>query len=88
MNYSVIWLPNAEEELAALWLNASDRGAITKAAAALDELLARDPAKDGESRPNGRRILFAAPPAAIYRVHVKARQVDVLHVWQFRTSRA
>jgi plasmid stabilization system protein ParE len=85
MNYSVIWLPNAEQELAALWLNASDRGAITRAAAALDQLLARDPANEGESRPNGRRILFAAPLAVIYRIHFDKRQVDVLHVWQFRT---
>lgn len=85
MNYSVIWLPNAEQELAALWLNASDRGAITRAAATLDQLLARDPANEGESRPNGRRILFAAPLALIYRIHFDQRQVDVLHVWQFRT---
>lgn len=87
MNYSVIWLPDAEEELAALWLNSSDRGVVTRAAAALDQLLARDPANEGESRPNERRIVFAAPLAAIYRIHADARQVDVLHVWQFRTSR-
>lgn len=87
MNYSVVWLPDAEQELADLWLNSSDRGAITKAAAVLDQLLERDPAQEGESRPNGRRILFAAPLAAIYRVHSDKEQVDVLHVWQFRTSR-
>lgn len=87
MKYTVIWLPNAEQELAALWLNAPDRGAVTKAAAVMDQLLEKEPENEGESRPNGRRILFAAPLAAIYRVHSDKRQVDVLHVWQFRTSR-
>lgn len=87
MNYSVIWLPAAEQELAALWLNSSDRGAITKAAAVLDQLLEKDPANEGESRPNDRRILFAPPLAAIYRIYPDEGRVDVLHVWQFRTSR-
>ena len=87
MNYSVIWLPNAEQELADLWLNSSDRGAITRAAAVIDQLLERAPETEGESRPNGRRILFASPLAVIYRIDPDQHQVSVLHVWQFRTSR-
>lgn len=87
MNYSVIWLPDAEQELADLWLNSTDRGALTNAAAVLDQLLERDPANEGESRPNDRRILFAPPLAAIYRLYPSERRVDVLHVWRFRTSR-
>jgi plasmid stabilization system protein ParE len=87
MNYSVNWLPNAEQELAALWLNSSDRDAITSASSVIDQLLVRDPDNEGESRPNGRRIVFATPLAAIYRIHPDKRQVDVLHVWKFRTSR-
>lgn len=87
MNYTVIWLPDAERELAALWLNAPNRVIVTKAAAVIDQMLERDPENEGESRSNGRRILFASPLAVIYRVHRNERQVDVLHVWQFRTDK-
>lgn len=86
MNYTVIWLPDAEQELAEVWLNAPHRSAITRAAAAIDRLVESAPEDEGESRPNGRRILFAAPLAVIYRVHPDEHQVTVLHVWQFRTS--
>jgi plasmid stabilization system protein ParE len=87
MNYTVIWLPDAEQELAALWLDSPDRDLVTKAAAVIDQLLERDPENEGESRPDGRRILFASPLAAIYRVRPDEHQVNVLHVWRFRTSR-
>jgi hypothetical protein len=86
MNYTVIWLPGAEQELAALWLDASNRDAITTAAARIDQLLEREPETEGESRPDGRRILFAAPLGVIYRVYPDQRRVTVQHVWQFRTS--
>ena len=85
MNYSVIWLPDAEQELAGLWLDSRDRDVVTRAADAIDRLLARDADIQGESRPNGRRILFASPLAVTYRVRRDEHQVDVLHVWRFRT---
>jgi hypothetical protein len=86
MNYTVIWLPDAEQELAALWRNAPNRDAITVAAALIDQLLEREPETAGESRPDGRRILFASPLGVIYRVRPDQREVNVHHVWQFRTS--
>lgn len=88
MNYNVDWSPDAERELADVWLNSPDRGAVTKAAAVIDQLLERDPENQGESRLKGRRILFAAPLAVIYRLHADERKVIVLHIWRFRTSRA
>jgi hypothetical protein len=36
VNYTVIWLPEAERDLAALWLDALDRGIVTKAVAGAD----------------------------------------------------
>ncbi len=48
MNYAVIWLPDAEQELAALWLTSLDRALVTKAAAVLDKMLERDPQNQGE----------------------------------------
>jgi hypothetical protein len=36
MNYAVRWLPAAEQELAALWLNSARRSSVTQAAHRLD----------------------------------------------------
>ena len=43
MIYTVLWLPNAEEELAAIWMNAMDRGAVTATSFAIDQQLRSDP---------------------------------------------
>ena len=84
MSYSVTWLPAAEQELADLWLNASDRGAVTRAAHLIDQRLQTDPENEGESRPNGRRILFVPPLAVIFRVQPAGQEVLVLTVWRAR----
>ena len=39
MNYTVIWTPAAEAELAAAWVAASDREAVTTAAYQLEQEL-------------------------------------------------
>lgn len=85
MSYSVEWLPDAERELARIWLSAADRDAVTKAANWIDGQLRFDPATQGESRPNGRRILLAAPLGVVFRVVPLDRKVAVAHVWQFRS---
>jgi hypothetical protein len=36
MKYKVIWKHSAEQELARIWTNATDRGAVTAAANAMD----------------------------------------------------
>jgi hypothetical protein len=83
MKYHVLWVPGAEQRLADLWLNATDRGAITKAPHAIDQRLRDDPLDDGESRPGGRRILFETPLAVLYRVIEQDMFVHVLHVWLY-----
>ncbi len=62
------WLADAEQELARIWLAASDRQRVTRASQNLDARLGNDPENDGESRPEGRRILFEPPLGAVYRV--------------------
>jgi hypothetical protein len=86
MNYSVDWLPDAEQELADLWLLATDREAVTKASYLIDQRLGTDPENEGESRSDGRRILFVAPLGVIFRVRQNEWKVTVLHVWKYRTS--
>jgi hypothetical protein len=42
MNYTVVWVPSAEQELAALWMAAADRDAVTRAAHEIDQQLRTD----------------------------------------------
>ena len=83
MNYSVIWVPSAEQELAAIWLAATDRNAVTRAAHLVEQRLQLDPANEGESRPKNRRITFEAPISLVFSVHVQTRTVRVLRVRSF-----
>ena len=62
MRYSVVWQRVAEGELAAIWLAASDRDEVTRAASRLDARLAIDPLHPGESRTfSVHRISFDSP---------------------------
>jgi plasmid stabilization system protein ParE len=84
MTYTVDWLPDAEEELAAIWLAASDRGAVTGAAHRIDLRLRDNPEEQCESRSGGRRILFDKPLGVLFHVNASERHVNVVHVWAFR----
>jgi hypothetical protein len=48
MNYHVEWTPLAEQQLAAVWVAATDRGVVTAAANWLDDELARGPLSLGD----------------------------------------
>jgi plasmid stabilization system protein ParE len=87
MKYTVEWLPKAEQELADVWLRATNRQAVTQAAIGVDNRLAISPEKQGESRPNGRRILFVRPLGVIFRVRINEGRVLILHVWNLQTRR-
>jgi hypothetical protein len=39
MKYTVVWVPSAEQELAALWIAAADRREVTQAANDIDQRL-------------------------------------------------
>ncbi len=66
MRFTVTWHPSAEEELAAIWLQAADREAVTQAAHVIDQLLSSDPLTQGEDF-YGDRILVALPLAVTLR---------------------
>jgi hypothetical protein len=83
MNYTVLWSPTAEQELADLWLQATDRDPVTRAAHAIDQRLQTDPENEGESRPGDRRVLFVPPLGVIFFVRPDDRCVDVLHAWAY-----
>lgn len=84
--YRVRWEGKALIALAALWVsaNSAERKAITAASHQVDQRLRRDPENEGESRPKGRRIMFEAPLAVVFRIEPDGRTVSVLQVRMFR----
>ncbi len=83
--FRVRWKRSALNELAALWTAADSQGrrAITAATDLIDRLLSADPANEGESRPNGRRILHVPPLGILFRVDAAQNAVRVLQVWRY-----
>jgi hypothetical protein len=81
MKYTVIWSPEAEQALAALWLHAPDRAAVTAAAYRIDQRLTNDPDQQGAARSPGVRILVEPPLAVLFEVSPLDRIVRVFHVW-------
>jgi plasmid stabilization system protein ParE len=67
MRFTVTWHPAAEQELAAIWIGATDRRAVTQAAHIIDQLLSSGPLNQGEEF-YGDRILVALPLAVTYAV--------------------
>lgn len=82
MKWKVNWLPGADAELTTIRSRAADPLAVEYAALEIDRPLETNPQGVGESRDQGRRVLFTPPPGVTYRVFALSREVDVLHVWQ------
>jgi hypothetical protein len=62
MKYEVIWDAQAEADLAAVWLAALDRQAVSRAATWFDNQLAHSPLQLGESRASTvQRLAFYLP---------------------------
>jgi plasmid stabilization system protein ParE len=80
MRFTVTWHPNAEAELAKIWLDASDRASITQATSSIDQALATQPLSQGEDF-YGDRILVVLPLAVTYTVSEPDRSVQILQVW-------
>jgi mRNA-degrading endonuclease RelE of RelBE toxin-antitoxin system len=83
MKYTVVWKPEAERRLADLWVNATNRRAITDAANEIDKQLGHDPETKGESRSGNRRILLESPLGILFKIDPQDRKVIVLTVWQY-----
>ena len=84
MNYSVIWLPAAENELAALWTISGRQADVSLAAHELDRRLAEYGSEEGESRANDLRITFVPPLAIIFLADEPTKTVYVGRVCEYR----
>jgi hypothetical protein len=81
MRWSVTWLPAAEAALADIWMNTSDRAAVTAAADRIDDALERGPLGAGESRVHNTRILIDLPLGVYYEVDITRHEVEVFAVF-------
>lgn len=80
MNFDVVYVPSAEAQLAAIWVNAPDQADVSRASDRIDRLLGSDPLTAGESRPPGRRGAIELPLVVYYEVSEPDRRVRVLPV--------
>lgn len=60
------WTPDAEQDLAAVWLAVPDRDAVTAAAHAIDQRLETQPLAFGESRESGVSRFGVVRPLAVW----------------------
>ena len=82
MKFTVVLTPPAEEHLAAAWLAASDRTAVTEAAHRIEQKLARNPLSTGESRASTvSRVDFEGPLGFTFDVVVDDATVYVTAMW-------
>ncbi|HZY89169.1 MAG TPA: type II toxin-antitoxin system RelE/ParE family toxin [Gemmataceae bacterium] len=83
MNFTVLWVPAAERELTDLCVAhfAQGLGAIAAAANRIDELLARDPQRQGMPHYDVVRTLHVPPLLVDFEIDVGDMKVFVLTVW-------
>ena len=82
MKWTVIWKADAESDLAKMWVDATDKAAISAAANHIDALLRKDPLNTGESRTDGDRVYFETPLGILFTVGDMDRKVFVERVWR------
>jgi hypothetical protein len=81
MNFTVVWKPAAEAELAELWTLAANKPAIAEAANEIDIRLKTQPHIVGEARSGAIRVWFVGPIGVTYEIVPDDRIVRVLDVW-------
>jgi len=82
MKYSIVWQSRAEQDLAALWLSASDRSEINSACNRIEQLLQNRPATVGEWLYGTTRVLIVVPLAVAFDVIEDDKVVRVLTIWR------
>jgi hypothetical protein len=78
--YTVTWLNQALEQLAEIWLRATNRQSITAAADAVDIELAVDPDTKGEAVAPKIRMLVVLPLDVLFSLSEPDRLVEVINV--------
>jgi ethanolamine utilization microcompartment shell protein EutL len=77
MKYTVIWRPGALQELADIWLRATNRPAVNQAVHRIDAYLQQG---GGNQHWEGTKIIIAPPLVVLYEVDAQDRKASVLSV--------
>jgi hypothetical protein len=80
IRYTVVWIRDAENELADLWIRAPDRNSVAAAARDIDTELAQNAAFKGVEIAEGLRAFTSAPLRVLFTVDDGDRIVKVLRV--------
>jgi hypothetical protein len=80
IHYTVAWARSARDQLAAIWIEAPDRSAVTAAANEVDAVLTNDASTKGVELHEGLRVLFVSPLRVIFAVDDEDLLVEVLRV--------
>jgi hypothetical protein len=80
-DFEVTLLPSAEDDL---WLNASDRAAVSRADTTADQMLRRDPLGNGTLVVEGLYRLTVPPLVYYYAADVAQRRVEVSVIGEVR----
>ena len=67
--YTVVWPEDIEDEVAELWLDATDRNKVTAAVDAIDKQLAFDAPQQGDELSEGLRALLVPPVKVLFSVN-------------------
>jgi hypothetical protein len=81
MRYTVIWIGIAEQELAALWLAATDRSGINAASNRIERLLSWNADTVGTLSFDTVRTLLVSPLGVDFEFSTDDHLVSVLSVW-------
>ena len=80
MKYTVTSTTLADEQLAKIWIYASDRQTVTKAFDQIEACLKNDAHLQGRSHPSGWRVMVEPPLIVSFRVSEDDRLVKVLSI--------
>jgi hypothetical protein len=75
--FTVEYIPEAENELARLWLSSDDPQAFAAASNQIDDLLARDPVRNGRLLSEGLYRLEVPPLIVTYSIDDARQYVEV-----------
>lgn len=80
MTWTLTYTAAAKDELATIWMDATDRQVIADAANAIERELRLEPLNVGESRDGNRRLVIKAPIAVHFFAVPDDMKVVVFHV--------
>ena len=84
--HTVVWLQDAQAELAQIWLDSVEREAVTQATSRIDSVLAVDPQSKGQPLAEGLRKLRIAPLEVAFVARDEDRTVEVASVKTIQPS--